>query len=79
MPSRRNANSNPEVLSPEAKIARLMALGAIKEVENTVDRVVFLRSAGFSNSEIADLLNISGNHVAVAIVSSRKKKRKRSS
>ena len=77
MPAKRKANSNAEPVSNEGKIARLLAFQAIRTMENNIDKAVFLRSAGFTNPEIASLLNISHNQVAVAFVQSRKKKKKK--
>jgi orotate phosphoribosyltransferase-like protein len=61
----------------DVKIARLMGLAAIKDFETNIEKCVFLRSAGFTNAEIADMLVMSNNQVAVAFVQSRKKKKKR--
>jgi hypothetical protein len=65
------------MLPPEAKIARMMALSAIKDMENNNDKVAFLRSAGFAISEMAAMLNIVESQVRVALARSQKKKRKK--
>lgn len=77
MAAKKGTSSPPEIVPPEAKIARLIAMAAIKELSSNIEKSVFLRSAGFTNPEIAAMLNMSNNQVAVAFVQSRKKKRKK--
>jgi len=71
--------SSPDTIPAPDKIARLMALAAIEKMEGNIDKVLFLRSAGFVNSEIAALLNISNNQVAVTLIKSRKRKKRKKS
>lgn len=66
-----------EVIPPEEKIARLVGLIAIKGLENQDAQVALLRTAGFQNPVVAEMLGISENHVAVAWYKSRRRKRPR--
>lgn len=77
MAAKRKVSSTQDVIAADAKIARIMALGAVAEFANNPEKCVFLRSVGFTNPEIAAMLNMSNNQVAVAFVQSRKKKRKK--
>jgi DNA-directed RNA polymerase specialized sigma24 family protein len=78
MPKRNNkTNAGDESLPSAEKIARLLGLQAIKEIENKNDKVIFLRTVGFNVSEIAQILGIVENHVSVAIYQNRKKKTKK--
>jgi hypothetical protein len=77
MAAKRKANNVQEAVPADDKIARIMALTAVKDFSNNIEKCVFLRSVGFTNSEIADMLNMSNNQVAVAFVQSRQKKRKK--
>lgn len=67
------ANSG-EPLSSQDKIARLVGLFLIKDIEQKIDQVTLLRSAGFQVSEVAAMLGISEKHVTVATHKGRKKK-----
>ncbi len=60
----------------EEKIARLLGLLLVKDVEKKTDKVPMLRRAGFSVSEVAALLDMEENHVRVADHQGRKKKTK---
>ncbi len=65
-----------ETVSAEDKIARLLGLLVVKDFENNTAKVALLRSVGFQNAEIAAMLNVSENQVAVALYQGRKKKTK---
>jgi hypothetical protein len=60
-------------VSAENKIARILALLLIKDVEQKPQQVALLRSAGFEIPEIASLLAISENNVSVALHRQKKK------
>lgn len=79
MPPRRAANVSKqhEPLSSEEKIARLMGLLLIKDVENKIDQVTLLKTAGFQNAEVASMLNMTENHVKVATFAGKKKQSKK--
>jgi DNA-directed RNA polymerase specialized sigma24 family protein len=64
-----------EIISSEEKIARLLALSAIKDLESQDAQAVLLRNVGFQNAEVAAMLGISENHVAVALYRGRNRKR----
>ena len=49
------------------KIARLLALLVIKGIEDKQEHAVLLSKAGFSASDIADLLHVGKNYVNVAL------------
>lgn len=61
-------------VSAEEKIARLLGLLFVKDIKKKTDQVPILRSVGFQISEVADLLNMTENHVRVADHTGRKKK-----
>jgi hypothetical protein len=69
------ADASPKVrVSADEKIARLLALLLVKDIKTTTDQVPLLRCAGFEVSEVAQLLNMTENHVRVADHTGRKKK-----
>jgi DNA-directed RNA polymerase specialized sigma24 family protein len=74
-PRRQNASSvkPPTVVSAEEKIARLLALLLIKDLEQKNEQVALLRNVGFEVSEVALLLGMTENHVNVAAHHGRKK------
>lgn len=53
-------------VSSEEKIARLLGLLVTRDVETSAGKVKLLRNIGFSITEIALMLDISENAVAVA-------------
>lgn len=61
-------------VSADEKIARLLGLLLVKEIKNATDQVPLLRRAGFEVSEVAQMLNMTENHVRVADHLGRKKK-----
>ena len=77
MPSARRkspkAVNQDEPVSSEEKIARLLGLLLVKEMESKTEQVTLLRSVGFAVSEVATMLGISENHVNVAAHHGRKK------
>lgn len=66
-----------EPISSEEKIARLLGLLLIKDMENKVDQVTLLRSAGFEVLDVAAMLGMTENHVNVAAHAGRKKQGKK--
>lgn len=68
------AKDDGDGVSPMEKIARLLGMLLVKDVTKKTDQVPLLRSAGFSVSEVADMLGMAENHVRVADHHGRKKK-----
>jgi hypothetical protein len=62
-------------ISGSDKIARVLGMLLVKEIENKTDQVPLLRSAGFEVSEIASMLRMTENHVKVADHLGRKKRK----
>ena len=62
-------------VSAHEKIARLLGIIAIKEMDDLKDRVTLLRTVGFEVSEVASMLGITENHVRVATHHGRKKQK----
>jgi hypothetical protein len=74
-PAGPNGDSAARVrISADEKIARLLGLLLVKDIKNATDQVPMLRRAGFEVSEVAQMLNMTENHVRVADHSGRKKK-----
>lgn len=63
-----------ERVSADEKIARLLALLLVKDIKKKTDQVPLLRRVGFEVSEVANMLNMTENHVKVADHHGRKKK-----
>ncbi len=61
-----------EPISSEEKIARLLGLYFVKDMEQKTDQAAHLRSVGFEVSEVATMLRITENHVNVAAFHGRK-------
>lgn len=80
MPPAKRAGSQQratELVSSEEKIARLLGLLLVKDMENKIDQVTLLRSAGFEVSDVALMLGMTENHVNVAAHAGRKKQGKK--
>lgn len=75
MAAKRKASSSSEILSSDAKIARLMALAAIKDMEDNIEKSLFLRCAGFANGEIASMLNVGDAQIRTALLRGNKRKK----
>lgn len=75
MARRRNAAAEGEGASSPApeKIARLLALLVTRDMESD-DAALKLDGVGFSAQEIADLLGVSANYVAVAKYRNKRRK-----
>lgn len=69
-------DANETARSPEEKIARLLALLLVKDVQVDAAKFPVLRSAGFTNAEIAEMLGTSEGTVRVALNRTRKKKKR---
>jgi len=77
MAARKRGVNSTEAIAAEEKIARIMALNAMLEMENNNDKAVFLRSAGFTINETASILNIADPaQVRIALARSKKKKKR---
>jgi DNA-directed RNA polymerase specialized sigma24 family protein len=68
-----NDSGGRKRVSAEEKIARLLGLMVVKDIEKKTDQVPLLRRAGFGVSEVADMLGMTENHVKVADHLGRKK------
>jgi hypothetical protein len=53
-------------VSPEEKIARLLGLLVVRDIDTSAEKVKLLRNIGFSISEVALMLDVSENAVADA-------------
>lgn len=62
-------------VSAEEKIARVLGMLLVKDIEKKADRVPMLRNIGFEFAEIAEILEMTLNHVQVADHRSRKKRK----
>lgn len=65
-----------DVLSGADKIANLLALMVIKDIEQISEKATILRSAGFQIAEVAALLSMTELNVRVATHAGRKRKGK---
>lgn len=63
--------SDEQFISSEERLARVMALSAVKDLSSG-EQVSFMRSSGFSVADTARLLMISENQVSVSMVQIRK-------
>jgi len=59
------------------RVERLLALLLVQNVKNKQEKAVQLSIAGFSNTEIADILQTSGGVIAQFLYTSRKSRGKR--
>jgi hypothetical protein len=76
--ARKSGNNEPgSLISPEEKIARLLATLVVKDIASDVAKVPVLRSAGFTTSEIAGLLGTTVATVRAADAAMRKKRKAR--
>jgi DNA-directed RNA polymerase specialized sigma24 family protein len=72
----KKSTHSTEPVSSEEKIARLLGMIVIKEIESKGDQATLLRSVGFDVAEVAAMLGMSENHVKVATHHGRKKRQK---
>jgi len=68
---------SPQPVSSEEKIARLLGMIVIKEMQSRGDQATLLRSVGFEIADVASMLGMSENHVKVATHHGRKKRKAR--
>ncbi len=75
MPTKKQArpDKKAEPVTAEEKIARCLGLLLVREMEQKTEQATVLRSIGFEVSEVGAMLNMSENHVAVAVHAGRKK------
>jgi DNA-directed RNA polymerase specialized sigma24 family protein len=76
MPRQKRAASHgktAESVSSEEKIARLLGLLLVKDMESKTDQATLLRSVGFEVSDVASMLGMTENHVNVASHKGRKR------
>lgn len=64
-------------VSSEEKIARLLGIIVVKEIDSRGDQATLLRSIGFDVADVASMLGMSENHVKVATHHGRKKQKKK--
>lgn len=60
------------------RIAKLLALYMLRDVDDESKKVTRLNAIGFSNSEIAGLLDKTENNISVQLSQARKKRKKKS-
>lgn len=75
MPAKRNVEPRSKTVEPLEKIANLFALLVMKESKQG-DAIVQLGRAGFSDDEIANLLNVTGGVIRQTRYLANKKKSK---
>jgi len=72
------ANGEGNSLAIEVgRIAKLFALYMLKDVTDENTKVTRLNAVGFSNSEIAALLDKSENNISVQLSQARKRRKKK--
>jgi DNA-directed RNA polymerase specialized sigma24 family protein len=69
---RKAANQPRESVPAEEKIARLLGMLLVKDMEQKTEQVTLLRSIGFEVAEVAAMLGMTENHVNVAAHHGRK-------
>ena len=82
MPAKSRDNNTPldsGIVEALDKIARVLGLLVVKDLEDKTAQVVMLRSAGFDVADIAAMLRMTENHVRVASHLGRKTKLKKKS
>ena len=72
-------NSSPEVVRSLDRIAKILAGLLLRDLEEAEQskRIKRLKSCGFSNTEIAQMLHTTANTVNVAVHSLKAKKKRR--
>ena len=71
-PSKRNPAKQPASVPADEKIARLLGMLFVRDLEQKTEQVTVLRSIGFEVAEVAAMLGITENHVKVAAHHGRK-------
>lgn len=71
------SSSIEEIISAKLDmLIRLQALSLVSRMDSQKEKIIFLKKAGISNKEIADILGTSPNTVNVTLVKVRKLERK---
>jgi len=73
MPPAKRKSDGAEQIPADEKIARLLALVVVREIEQPVDKIRALKAAGFSASQMAPILGMTENAINVALHRARKK------
>jgi DNA-directed RNA polymerase specialized sigma24 family protein len=73
MSAARRRTESAEEVAAEEKIARLLALLVVRDVEQPAAKIKTLKAAGFAVSQIAPILGMTENAVNVALHRARKK------
>ena len=77
-PAKRKAPKHSTTpVPPEEKIARLLGMLLVKDVQQKNEQVLLLRSVGFEIPEVASMLGMTANHVNVATNKARSRTRKK--
>jgi DNA-directed RNA polymerase specialized sigma24 family protein len=63
-------------MNAEERIEKLLALLLLRQLSTQAEKAVQLRLAGFTNSEIANLLDTTANVVGQRLLEARKKAKK---
>ncbi len=69
---RKIASQSRESVPADEKIARLLGMLLVKDMEQKTEQVALLRAVGFEVSEVAAMLGMTENHVNVAAYHGRK-------
>jgi hypothetical protein len=67
--------ANPQPTSAEDRLARLIGLFVVREIKEKQDQISLLLRAGFENTDVAEMLDVSLNYVSVAIYRNKAKER----
>jgi hypothetical protein len=73
MPPAKRKPENAEQISADEKIARLLALIVVRDIEQPADKIRTLKAAGFGVSHMAPILGMTENAINVALHRARKK------
>lgn len=73
MPPARRTLEAAEQVAADEKIARLLALLVVRDVEQPADKIRALKAAGFGVSQMAPILGMTENAINVALHRARKK------
>jgi hypothetical protein len=73
MPPQRRSAEGPDQVPADEKIARLIAMMVVRDVEQPADKIQILKAAGFGVSQMAPILAMTENAINVALHRARKK------
>jgi len=68
-------NNESDLLAELKSIKALLALGLVRDMETTTQKILALARLGFTPSELADLLDTTAGTVSVAISQAKSKKK----